>query len=64
MSPARNYVLRHKASGEFYARSYLGGDVRTAHESNARGWATAESAARFAARFGTRYEVVPVTEGS
>lgn len=59
--PARNFILRHKASGRFYARSYLGGDVMTDHRENARGWATEAAAARFAVRFGTRYEVVPAS---
>lgn len=60
--PARRFVLRHIATGEFYARTVLGSDVRTAHVGNARAWATSEAAARFTARWGTRYEVVPLSQ--
>lgn len=56
---ARNFILRHVASGRFYSHSHLGGDVMTDSRDAARGWATQAAAAKFAARFGTRYEVAP-----
>lgn len=52
------YMLRHKATGEFYARMLLGADTRTINPANARQWNTAASAARFNTRFGERYTVV------
>lgn len=58
MNTNETFALRHVESGRYYSHMTLGADVMTEWSDRARKWKSAAAAAKFAARFGDRYEVV------